>query len=788
MVKRITVVCWLGMALVWMAAAAGVPVGTGFAYQGRLQQAGGPANGLYDFRFELFEAATGSNRVGASLTNGAVPVTSGLFSVQLDFGAGAFDGSARWLEISVRADTNDFTVLQPRQPVTPTPYALQAATVAQVPATNLFGLVPDALLSSNIARLDGNPQFTGSVTALSFSGDGSGLTNLPPTTATNAVKALIAASQTNASAIYVDALAGDDTTGQRGTGNAFKTIAAALSNAVNDTVVILRPGTHLIGCIPHRFDGVPLVAENHLGHLTNVTLLGYGATVQATNYGVALTFADCQGLTFLGIRWIGCPGGPNEPAGAGCLVSAGYSRDVIIKDCYFTDWPIQVVTCSVGFARSVSGLTVNGCTFRRVGTTNAAYLGGLADGACISGLIASDCMVTGNRAQDRICRFFEYEDNGQKTPGDCTNIIVSGNIITGLMDWGILLTGFRDHYVAHNVQVCDNLITYPPETEPNGRVGAIYLDSVEGGRVSGNQISNYKNWGNEGCAAIMVNGCREVSIERNLLDKCHPIGISAGAGLVNTGPSDNLIVRGNVLRNMIGWGIACGATNTTVSDNQIINPANHTAIICVASSPNPNLLVQGWCTNLVARNNTVRGSGDLPDSYFFYSLGTNDIALTLTRNRNESTANYFGLNAPYTLNYVDDQQTSDNGVSTQSLARKSLSVAALTVAQPIANLTQSAQSEADGNRYTVSFGSSSYTLASTNDVYFSNSTNRLAGPQVSYCILPSPVGRSLRFNPQWVFLNGTAPTSLAPGKAAVLTFRCFGDAEDRVFVTCELQP
>ena len=121
-------------------------------------------------------------------------------------------------------------------------------------------------------------------------------------------------------------------------------------------------------------------------------------------------------------------------------------------------------------------------------------------------------------------------------------------------------------------------------------------------------------------------------------------------------------------------------------------------------------------------------------------------------------------------------------------AKASAPAQALSMISTPANSVASAQPEADGNRYTVSFGSSSYTLASTNDVYFSNSTNRLAGPQVSYCILPSPVGRSLRFNPQWVFLNGTAPTSLAPSKAAVLTFRCFGDAEDRVFVTCELQP
>jgi hypothetical protein len=51
----------------------------------------------------------------------------GLLNAELDFGANAFDGSARWLEIAVRSPTGsgDFTTLSPRQPLTVAPYALQ---------------------------------------------------------------------------------------------------------------------------------------------------------------------------------------------------------------------------------------------------------------------------------------------------------------------------------------------------------------------------------------------------------------------------------------------------------------------------------------------------------------------------------------------------------------------------------------------------------------------------------------------------------------------------------------
>jgi len=55
-------------------------------------------------------------------------VTNGLFSVTLDFGSAAFDGSVRWLDIGVRTNGRgaDYAPLAPRQPVTPTPYAIHA--------------------------------------------------------------------------------------------------------------------------------------------------------------------------------------------------------------------------------------------------------------------------------------------------------------------------------------------------------------------------------------------------------------------------------------------------------------------------------------------------------------------------------------------------------------------------------------------------------------------------------------------------------------------------------------
>ncbi len=106
------------------------PAGTGFTYQGQLTQGGAPVNGTCDFQFAVYDAAADGAQISTTETQNNVAVTGGLFTVTLDFGASAFDGAARWLEISVRcpAGSGAFTLLSPRQALTPTPYAINAQT------------------------------------------------------------------------------------------------------------------------------------------------------------------------------------------------------------------------------------------------------------------------------------------------------------------------------------------------------------------------------------------------------------------------------------------------------------------------------------------------------------------------------------------------------------------------------------------------------------------------------------------------------------------------------------
>jgi len=166
--------------------AIGVAQTTAFTYQGRLSNGANPADGYYDFRFGLEDAASGGNQIAGPLTNTATSVSNGLFAVTLDFG-GAFSGTNYWLDIGVRTNgSGTFSSLTPRQAITPSPYALFAPAAATITGTvrgaQVTGQLADVQLSANIPRLNGNPVFTGAAQFSSangtFAGSGAGLTNL----------------------------------------------------------------------------------------------------------------------------------------------------------------------------------------------------------------------------------------------------------------------------------------------------------------------------------------------------------------------------------------------------------------------------------------------------------------------------------------------------------------------------------------------------------------------------------------------------------------------------------
>jgi hypothetical protein len=147
----------------------GTPMGTAFSYQGKLTSGTNAANGFYDFQFAVYDRDDRHGfQWGPTLSTNAVPVSNGLFVVQLDFLSDVFNGDARWLGIEVKTNgAATYTRLAPRQPLLPVPYALYSAYAGDLlwglPAGSVgtdqlasgavgnAALAPSAVTSDNIA-------------------------------------------------------------------------------------------------------------------------------------------------------------------------------------------------------------------------------------------------------------------------------------------------------------------------------------------------------------------------------------------------------------------------------------------------------------------------------------------------------------------------------------------------------------------------------------------------------------------------------------------------------------
>jgi len=162
--------------------------GTAFTYRAALPTAQS-RSGIYDLRFAIYDAAGGGGVVAGPLTNFPTGVTNGLFTVTLDFGSRVFDGNARWLEIAARTNgATGFATLTPRQPLTPTPYAILAGTASglsgTLPVSQVGGVVPlaqlpAAVMTNYATSVSLSGFFTGNFGG-SFYGNGGGFDGLNP--------------------------------------------------------------------------------------------------------------------------------------------------------------------------------------------------------------------------------------------------------------------------------------------------------------------------------------------------------------------------------------------------------------------------------------------------------------------------------------------------------------------------------------------------------------------------------------------------------------------------------
>ena len=152
----VTLLAIVGMGATLTSAA---PLGNGFTYQGALSTNGQPVSGAFDLRFGLYPASGGGAPVTDVVTNENVRVLDGLFTTTVDFGLNVYDGTEYWLELGVRpgSSTGQFTLLGPRQLLTPAPYALHARQAASVPRGAIDGAaIQDKAVVRSINGLQDN--------------------------------------------------------------------------------------------------------------------------------------------------------------------------------------------------------------------------------------------------------------------------------------------------------------------------------------------------------------------------------------------------------------------------------------------------------------------------------------------------------------------------------------------------------------------------------------------------------------------------------------------------------
>lgn len=412
-----------------------MPLSPAFTYQGSLSLGGvvvdNPSPGCM-LVFRLMDAPVGGNQLGDMQTLTNVPIVNGLFNVVLngtgEFGPDAFNGEARWLEISVACPAGTvLTTLAPRQEVTASPYALHALSANPgnaldasdgdptdavfVDADGNVGVgttAPAALLDVAGAGRIGTLKITGggplAGAAAAWGSNSDGQLNVPtgPFTA-------IAAGGRHAIAIRPDGTLvgwGRNVDGEINVpSGTFKAVAAggrfSLGLRTDGTLVAWGASDAGVLNVPSgTFKAIGAGSGHGLAIRTDGTLVGWGANVQGQTNVPAGTFIAVDGgnIHSIGLRTDGTlaawgtntSGQLNVPAGTFVALSAGALHNLALR----------ADGTAVGWGSNVSGeATPSAGTYKAVSAGAAYSLGVRTDGTLAGWGFSSDgqtAVPTGN--------------------------------------------------------------------------------------------------------------------------------------------------------------------------------------------------------------------------------------------------------------------------------------------------------------------------------------------------------------------------------------------------------
>ena len=278
---------------------------TAITYQGKLTDAGNPANGQYDFVFRVFDSS--GSQIGGDLEKGDVQVTGGIFTVSLNFGLSPFAaGAADSLEIGVRpgTSTGPYTNLAPRQALASSPFTIRSLSAIAADsasdsaklggvAANQFVVTTDPRMTDPRTPLAGSADYvqnrTNQQAATNFNISGRGTANSFEAISRFELngQTIMSAQGTNNLAVGLQAATGPGQNnsafgflagqGVVGSGNSFfGTQSGANSSGFNNSFFGFGAGNGAGGSsdtIVGSFSG------NALGSSSNVSILGSNALV-----------------------------------------------------------------------------------------------------------------------------------------------------------------------------------------------------------------------------------------------------------------------------------------------------------------------------------------------------------------------------------------------------------------------------------------------------------------------------------------------------------------------------
>jgi len=288
--------------------------------------------------------------------------------------------------------------------------------------------------------------------------------------------------------LWVDAVYGDDSTAVVGRHDRpWLTIQAAASNMTHNSVLVVRPGVYTASPDPgpDRLVYPNRGCDIRFQNLTNIAVIGHGATIQADDDGNIVMFQNVTNAIFQGFTLVG-QGITNGINAYAAVLLDGTNKFVSIRENYIRNIGAHGVA-TLWDQHASDFVEVTGNRFETGGSTNSS-LG--YDGTAIP-TGGRDWIISGNHVRDWF-RAVEFYTSGSN---EISRIVVDGNVFENC--WEATVLGIPPVAITNginNLVIANNVFrgpAYPPKSGLPGPFAAIAFQGGSHLLIANNTITNY---------------------------------------------------------------------------------------------------------------------------------------------------------------------------------------------------------------------------------------------------------------------------------------------------------